>query len=396
MTSIAVSTPATSSAPRLYRPRYKRKYTARRRARYTPRRRLVKRRRRAVPARRGLSMSKFVYSQIDPFDVNTNGVKIPDSNTYPSTALRVDDEWTMTTDAVNGLALSVFNPHIVATRVTGTAASASTWTFTAAYGGSNNSGRQSSIGSNFTSYRPVAHAIRLSCPVAATTAKGFVHVAIFAQSTFGHSTWTYPTSLTGLNNCMFYQRYPLSTLTQRYVTVVNKFLDCTSTRYLDTSSDGIEQSTDAMFQGSGWASIVVCVESANLSENSLVVESVSHIEATPYFNGINTATPAAPFNVRDLQNVSHLAGETPAATLQGEEGRTMSQAVNAMAAEARSRFVDTATGRIREYATDYAGALGAAAGNAAGAAIGAGIFGVTTQRLASGFSGGNFQPRLTR
>ena len=111
------------------------------------------------------------------------------------------------------------------TVVSGTAAGASSWTWTAAYGGTTDSSRQSSVQSNTTFIRPVAHGIRLYAPTAPTSTTGFVHVCIFPQSELGTS-WVYPTTISAMNNAMFYQRFPLAMLTQKSVTVVNKFFGC--------------------------------------------------------------------------------------------------------------------------------------------------------------------------
>ena len=90
---------------------------------------------------------------------------------------------------------------------------------------------------------------------------------------------------------MFYRRYPLSTFTQQSLTLVNKFLDQTASRYLDPESDGIATADDDSFQSNGWATIVVAVEGSTVATNVIQAENVLHIEAIPDKNGISTATP---------------------------------------------------------------------------------------------------------
>lgn len=372
MTSVAISTPdGGGSAPVRYVSRYRRKYTPKRRAR-TTKRRVTKRR---VAPRRHTRMSKFVLANIDPFNSNAEGAKIPDSNTYPSAVLKVEDETTTTSDATYGLAAQAWRPYPTGTRINATAASSNSWTWTAAYGGQGNSTRLSSITSNFSLVRPVAHGIRIYAPTAPTSTTGFLHVAIVAQSEAG-TTWAYPTSIAQMNNCMFYQRFPLAMLTQKSVTVVNKFLDASATRYVDPSFDLAAQATDLTFHTEGWAAIILVVEGAPVNTGAVVVEQIVHLEAIPLASGVNTATPAAPFNISSLEAVSRVAGHTPAAVVQGEEQGYMQQAMDALG------------GGAWDYLRPYAYQAGRYAAHAGMRYVGRGIAGVTTARLQSGFRGG--------
>jgi hypothetical protein len=318
-------------------------------------------------------------ANINPFDQNADGCKIPDSNTYPSTSIRIEDEVQLTTDATFGGHTRAFRPYLNGHNVVATTASANSWTWTAAYGNGNASARLSSVTSNYALVRPVAHGIRITSPLATTTAAGYVHVCVYAQSEAG-STWALPLNVSQLNNCMFYQRFPLSVLTQRAVTVVNKFLDSTSGRYFDPNTDMATPATDLSFQTEGWATILVTIEGAGLSQNCVNVETIIHMEATPLFSGINSASPAAPFNISSLESVSRVAGHTPAAFLQGEEQSYLSQAAQALGQGAQSAFGDA----LPRYAYGF----GRAAAGAALRYAGNGIPGVTSARLQSGFRGG--------
>lgn len=376
MTSIALTTPDGGGVRTVYRSRPRRATTRRtRRALPKRRRRAPLRRVQQVPRR----MSKFVLANLDPFNQNADGAKIPDSNTYPSFPVKVEDEVSMTTDAVFGLCARVFRPYSAGLIVSGTAASASSWTYTAAFGGTTDSVRLSTVNSNFTLIRPVAHGIRLYAPTAPTTTTGFVHVCVYAQS-LKNTTWSFPQNVSQLNNCMFYQRFPLAMLTQKSVTVVNKFLDASATRYLDPASDCAAQYTDVTFQTEGWGGIVVVVEGAPVNTNALVVESIIHAEGLPFVSGLQGSTPAAPYNVQALEEMSRIAGHTPAAVVQGEEESYFAQAAAAASAGAQSIFGPA----VRHGAY----ALGRAATNYGLQYVGRGISGVTNARLQSGFRGG--------
>nr|UOF78740.1 putative capsid protein [Cressdnaviricota sp.] len=376
MTSVAVST--ADSVPRtVYRTRARpRRMPARRRRPTTRRRRTIRPRiQRSVQPR----MSKFVLANIDPFNQNADGAKVPDANTYPSTPLRAEDELTQTTDATYGVTVSAFRPYVTSYRIGGTAAGSSSWTWPASYGGGTNSTRQSSVVANYELVRPVAHGIRIYCPAAATTITGFVHVCVYAQN-FSGTTWSYPTNVAQMNNCMFYQRYPLSMLTQKAVTVVNKFLDTSATRYVDPSSDIAAQETDTSFHSEGWGTIIVAVESAPVSTASITVEHVIHLEALPLATGINSASAAAPYNIASLETVSRVAGHTPASFVQGEEQGYLAQAASAIGQGAYS-VLGQAIPRFGYAVGRYAAGRGLQY-------VGRGLSGITDARLQSGFRGG--------
>lgn len=375
MTSVAISAPD-STTRTVYRTRYRRRAPARRKRAVRRRRRGVRYNLRQAPRAR---MSKFVLANIDPFNPNADGCKIPDANTYPSSAIRAEDELTQNADGTYGVTVSAFRPYVTGYRVAGTAASASTWTWTAAYGGTTNSTRQSGIVNNYELVRPVAHGIRIYCPAAATTITGFVHVCVYAQN-LGGTTWSFPTTIAQMNNCMFYQRYPLSMLTQKSVTVVNKFLDTSATRYLDPASDIASAESDLTFQTEGWGAIIVAVEGAPLGASAITIENVIHLEALPLPSGINSASPAAPYNISSLETVSRVAGHTPASFVQGEEDSYLAQAANAIGQGAYSVLGD-AIPRFGYAAGRYAASAGLRY-------VGGGLAGITGARLQSGFRGG--------
>lgn len=304
--------------------RFRRRNTYRR-SRYTRRRSY-----RPRTMRRTKVLSKFALAQIDPFDERASGCKIPDSNTFPSCAFRLDDNTNFTTDATYGLKAAAFLPSLSTAYVSGTAASANSWTWSAAYGGSYANSRSSTFTSSYTLYRPVAHGLKLTCPVAPTSVTGNVHVAVVANSDFGKTTWNFPTSLSAMSNAMFYERYSLATLTQQPITIVNKFLDCTAQRYIDPASDGIDNSTDANLQTNGWAAVLIVVEGAGTSQIALNTEFVTHVEAIPLSTGLSTSTPAAPFDVAQLEEVSRIAGETPAAFTEQQRPSYMASVRDAM------------------------------------------------------------------
>lgn len=323
MTLVVDSAPA--AAPSRAYPRRRRTYRRRAYSRY-PRRRYGSYRRRSYRrygrGRRSAGggnaamavqkLPKFLAAQIDPFSQYVDGVKIPDSNTYPSTAIRLEDTFTGSSDA-NGLCARLLRPHPYGMNVKHTAATASTWTWSAAYGGFDSSVRAASLVAQYGLYRSVAHGVRVSCLGAPTSVTGNLHVAIVAASDYNQATWNFPTSLTAMSNAMFYRKYPLAMFTQQNLNIVNKYLDCSQSVYIDANTGRVANATDMQFHTDGWAAILLVIEGAPINTSLLTIENVLHLEAIPLTSSIDSGTPAAAYNTSVLEEVSRMAGQTPAA-----------------------------------------------------------------------------------
>jgi len=275
-------------------------------------------------------LPRFVKAQINPFDMSVDGVKIPDSNTYPSTPVRVEDQDLGVATDLNGLKAFACLPMLKNRVVSHVANTAASWTWAAAYGQGTDSSRLSAMTSAFQLVRPVAHGIKISCSAAPTTITGNLHVCVIAASDFGKTTWNFPTSVSDMSNGMFYRKYPLAMFTQQSLTVVNKFIDCTATRYIDPSSDGVDNSGDISFQTNGWAAIIVAVEGAPANTSVLCLETVLHLECIPKATAVDNSSPAAPFNVNILQETSRMAGQIPGAYADQERQGYMEDVLSAV------------------------------------------------------------------
>lgn len=305
---------------------YRRKTTSRRktpvrRRRTYARRRVYRRaptRKRATRRRKTMPISKFTLAQLDPFSEKVAGVKIPDVNTQPSSTVVVEDDHTLSTDGVFGLSAAMFRPCLTATRVNGTAASASSWTWTAGFGGKSDSSKLSTVVSNNTAIRVAAHGVRITCALAPTSVTGFVHIAIVTESEFGNSTWSTPTSIAQMQTSQWYKRIPMAVLTQKPFKVVNKILDHNGFRYFAPSSDLAENATDLMLHTSGWANIMVAVSgSSSLGLPVLSVESIIHLETLPSPGSAQTVSPAANASSAAVEQATNVANATPAVHEEG-------------------------------------------------------------------------------
>jgi len=314
-TNVCVSCPGSATPRRRVTRSYRRKPV--RRASY---RRRAPARRRIPPMRRRSArpISKFELGQINPFDKNVYGAKIPDSNTQPSTTSVSEDRVVFTGSATDMAQCKAFFPNVTVNSVASTDSSSTSWTWSAAYGGGTTSSVRAAFLASFAGVRPVAHGIRISSQAAPTTTTGFVHIAVFPLETFGNSTWNLPLNLSQMAQLPWYRRYTIASLTQTPVIVVNKFLDCTATRYVDPSSSLVENSSNAMFQfAGGWCAVLVAVEGQTVLTSNLSVENLAHFETIPAFGtgsgNVFGTSPAAPFSTQKLESVSRVAGHVDAA-----------------------------------------------------------------------------------
>lgn len=310
-------------------------------ARKVTRRRTTKYRRNIRPALGSSTMTssrklgKYPLSQIDPFDERVSGVKLPDANTVPSASLCLQDEVILPT-VLQTCACFAFLPMPSAQSVTAVSATASTWAWPSGYTVSANT-KNATVISSYTALRPIAHAIRLSCGTAPTTTVGFVHIGlgpVDGQAATGWaSTKGMPTSLADMSNLGWYRRYPLSMFTQKTLTVVNKFLDDTSQRYMSSSAAnggyGTAGATTNSF-GVNWCTVFVAVEGVATGTNALNADIIMHLEGLPSIGGLIQASPAAPSDPREFDNTSFAAANVAAAHWDDEAAANARQFVNGM------------------------------------------------------------------
>lgn len=329
-------------------------------------------------------MTKFQLAQINPFDYNVVGAKIPDSNTQPSDTFKAEDRIVATSLASGFAVANAFLPNLAQVSVATTAVSSTTWSWGSAYGFGSASTNYTNATNSYQAARPVGHGIRLTCPAAPTTITGFVHICVVPVDTTG-TTWTFPTDLGGMANAPWYKRFTLAQLTQQSVTVVNKFIDCSATIYRDPSLTEVSaQSNPQQFEfANGWCAIVVALEGAPTTPQAVLgIESIIHFEALPKTGSLAAFSPAAPFNTAELQAVSRTAGATSAVFTENTESQHYRDAADAvgggMYQAASEIYNDYVVPGLRNaaYATTY-GVAGAAAGYLGG------LQGVNTPRLMS-------------
>jgi len=332
MTSVCVSCPSVSTRSRMPARRRApaRRRVTRRRAPLRRRARASTARRRAPARRRQMSrmLTKYELGQVNPFDQQVSGVKIPDSNTQPSDTARCEDRLTISSDATINANCYAFMPNVAKYAASGTGVTSATWGWPGSFAGTASSNSTNYV-SSFQAVRTAAHGIRISSQAAPTTITGFVHVALYPIGTWSNTTWAYPTSLSQMSQLPWYRRFTVASLTQRSVTVVNKFIDGTASRYFDPSSDLADTGTDISFQfAGGWCAVLVAHEGCPVSTSILSVENLVHYETLQKIGASGSQSPAAQYNVSELEDVSRIASQGNAIFLEGEESSQIRQAMS--------------------------------------------------------------------
>lgn len=260
-------------------------------------------RKKVAPARK---ITRFELAQSNPFHPNAYGCKIPDANSVPSCAFQAMSSFLMTTDA-NGTSARAYRPVTACERIATSSSTATSWTWNSDYTtGITANSKQSSITTNFTVVRPVAHGVRITCPLAPNTVLGSVHICVYSPELFGETGWNsvLPKSFDDMSQQAIYKKIPLAALCSKSVTIINRTIDFSSQRYYDPASTLSANATQLEFQTTGWGIILVAVEAANVSTGVVNVETLTHFEGTPKLGGLSIAGMAAPYSESILTNVT--------------------------------------------------------------------------------------------
>lgn len=346
-------------------------------------------------------LSQYALAQINPWDPSCRGVKIPDSNTTPSSSFIDTSEFALTSSLTNGNPKCyAFQSHPDCVRVIANdGATSSTWAWAAGFLDYEISPNKTRIENNIGLLRTVAHSVKISSGFAPTGATGFVHIAVGPVSQFGSTTWNFPGSVAALTELPYYRRVTIASLTQNPLIINNKCLDVTGQRYVSPAQlrGGNVGATAGEFQvANQWNTIFVCVDGAGTNTVPLTCECISHYEAIPSSSGIMSTTAALPMDMADMSGVAYMTSNTPATHSPGtpSEQSVVAEATQhyneGIISQVSSAFTRGARAAVRSgvrraaRAAEYAGraAVNTAVGAAASYAFG-GLPGVTNaSRLA--------------
>lgn len=291
-----------------------------------------------------------MLAQADPFEPKYFGGKVPDSSTLPSIALPVTYTFEMSTAATsqpNFIHGWAFQPAVYDAVYRATSgASTLNWTFNAAQ--FSDAPNATSFGTNFEAFRPVAHGIRLSCPLAPTSTTGFVHIAVATETAFtgtgsassGTIAQLAPT-IQEMSGYAFYRRVTLASLTQSPITLVNKWTDETAFRYTSPfARPGRSAATDLTFNiPFQYGILLVVVEGASSSTTAgsitpLQAEIALHTECIPSRSSGLIGSTAAAYSPPILTAVSSAVAQTDFSHTEDQQEsfvtRFVSEVTNAM------------------------------------------------------------------
>lgn len=328
-----------AAARRKYTPRRytRRRYGRYRRPSYSYRRRPVRRTRRAAASTKChcpqemTPQAKFALAQLDPFDPKCLGAKIPDSNTMPSIANADTDIVNISTSAVaTNLNGTAFRPSYTWGTIAATAGASLGWGAAWSTNASNRNKRtQYTAAIELT--RPVAHAVRLSSPLAPTSATGFVHIGLSTETVYNEVTWQFPATLADMSGLQYYKRVTLASLTQSPLTIINKWIDDTAFRYSSPTASIDATPTQMMFQTDySWGVIVVVLEGAPTSVTALSCEHLLLSEGIPRKDSVIIGSVAAPNSPETLAAVSSMATTQEPFHTEAEQETYIQRGVNAI------------------------------------------------------------------
>lgn len=301
---------------------------------------------------------RFALAQIEPFNVKSNGAKIPDSNTMPSIATS-DVEVVSVVTTAGSISCVAFRPGYTWASVVSTpGVGAVTWPAT--YGGGIDRNNRTNFLAQVELTRPVAHAIKLVSSLAPTTTTGFVHIGISNECTYPATSWSYPTTIAEMSGLQHYQRVTLASLTQTPYICINKWLDDTGFRYRSPGGTYVEGTGQATFQtDQGWGVLVIMLEGAPTSSAALSVEHLLLTENIPQKTGVFHGTQAASDSPSTMAATSAMTANT-------DVGHSESMSIS----HAREAFQSFARGAreqgeqyVRSVSTPIAEAIGAFAMN---------------------------------
>lgn len=223
------------------------------------------------------SLHSFTLAHVNPFDRKCFDARVPDQSTAPSSPFYLYD----TSDfsiAVGNSNCKIFSPWTTKYTVGMTYVGPTSWAAPLDFVSSvTNYAKLSSMQSQYTLVRPVAHGVRLSCPLSPQTVTGYTHVCLYPISNYGDTTWQVPTSVSQMQDCPFYQRFTNAQLIANPITIVNKYSDEAAFRYRDVNDSGTGTATGVEYHNFGWMMIVVAVTGAP-DGNAIACENILHME----------------------------------------------------------------------------------------------------------------------
>lgn len=246
--------------------------------------------------RKSKRVSGFLLAQVEPFDQNASGAKIPDRNTMPSVTQRFRGVFSATTDG-SGRYATAFRPY--AARAQYLPLNVTGGTITWSGGTAVSLTPAASMESQYSLVRTVAYGLRVKFNGNRTGSAGVMHIACvganYDMDPDSHNY--YPTTPAQFENCPWYANYSLNELTEQEIVIPGRRCDEGSFRYrhpavtpygTTATQNGDIETSD------GWGHIVIMIDGAVASSTVCNIEVVYHWEALLKPSGGSLIAPSPP------------------------------------------------------------------------------------------------------
>lgn len=257
--------------------------------------------------RENIRADKFLLANLEPFDDQAFGAKVPDSSTYPTLALH-SSCYTVLANTAGGFAAMAFYPSLAQMLYApGTIAATLVWAAGTSYSGTD----YATLGSVMSQYRVVGGGLKIRCIESMTAAKGTLTICHAPWDISGAVTGIsqFPTTRSTMLKMPLADQYSVASITTTPVFVPFRRTDAGSERY--RYQDYPASASPYAETAPGWAAIILFAEGVTASISGIEVEVVLHIEAIQAgVDTLLTPTAAAPPNTKSMDRVYSLVGSS--------------------------------------------------------------------------------------
>lgn len=321
---------------------------------------LSRARQRKYGAKKRGALHKFTLAQVNPFNRDCYDCRIPDTNTAPSSSFSSYDEVSPVTFGTDAVCYA-FIPSLRCSRLASSNNGGSTsWSWTTVATVQTAVTNFNALNAQYNLYRPVAHGVRITSGLAATTASGYVHICLYSQSLAGSTNFVMPNNVADMATCPFYKRINIASLVQDPVIFVNKYMDETAHVYREVEK-GFGTNAEAQYIQTtwGWMTIMVAIEGFPSGTNPITVEVITHYEGQSNFGAMITDQPA------EVPNQPVMAATSAISAIRDPLVNVMNAGASAAAGVASevAEYIDETYGdAVESAARAYSPVAGAAVG----------------------------------
>jgi hypothetical protein len=268
----------------------------------------------------------YLRSQVVPFSTTVDGVKVPDSYSFPTSTIKSNSSFNLSGFSATGNQYGIwcFTPYDeVAYNVPSvlSAGGVANWGTT--------NGASSAVNTNLdllaAQYRPVAGGVKITCTQPLTAAQGymyFCHIPLLLTGGQGN-TGDFPTTEAQMAQYPTADRYSLAELCERPIVIPFRKVSDFCTQWHQTNgSASFPVPGSSNVSDAGWCAVFVFINSGSASvQPTLNVERRTHLEYVPMpsgtYYGFGDAV-AEPLNRLVLDEAVNVGQSTPYAYLEDD------------------------------------------------------------------------------